>query len=335
MSSSQPTGLMPVLAALAGNVFITVIKFVGFAFTGSSAMFSEAIHSAADTGNQALLMIGIKRSLRGADKDYQYGFGQERFFWALISACGIFFLGAGVTLYHGIIALTADGHVETHPVAFFILGASLIIETTTLIFAYKELKSHSIETEFIEIVRAGDPATLAVIYEDTVAVLGSGIAIISILLTRLTHNTVWDAIGSLLIGFLLAFVAILLIRKNREFLLKKAMPRELEEMVIDLLNAEPAIEKVIDFKSSVLDINVYVIKCEVEFNGTELLKDANKYGDLKDDFESVCANYSEFVRFCTEFGDRAPRLIGTKINEIEKRIQDRVPQVRHIDIEIN
>ncbi len=335
MSSPQPTGLLPVLAALAGNIFITIIKIIGFTLTGSSAMFSEAIHTAADTGNQALLMIGIKRSQRKADKNFHYGFGQERFFWALISACGIFFLGAGVTLFHGINSLWHHEPIVTNPIGYAILGLALIIESITLLYAFKDLQSHSTETGFLNIIRSGDPTTLAVLYEDGVAVLGSLVAAGSIALTTLTHNAIWDGIGSILIGLLLVCVAILLIIKNRGFLMDKAMPRHLEEQVITILQAEPAIEKVIDFKSTVLDINIYRVKCEVEFNGIELLKEINKYGELREDFDHIRQDYAQFVRFCTEMSDRAPRLIGTKINEIEKRIKEQMPHVRHIDIEIN
>jgi zinc transporter 9 len=335
MRSQQPTGFLPVFAALVGNVFITSIKFAGFWFTGSSSMFSEAVHGIADTGNQALLMFGIKRSLKKADEKFQYGFGQERFFWALISACGIFFLGAGVTMYHGLTALYSQEHVATHPIVFGILFVSLIIELATLTFAYREMKMQSGQTEFLDVIAMGDPSTLAVIYEDGVAVAGSFIAAVSIALTKLTGNPVWDAIGSIIIGILLAVIAIVLIKKNREYLLKKAMPAHLEEIVIDLLSAEPAIEKVIDFKSSVLDIDVYSITCEVEFNGSELLKEMNKFGELRCSFEEVREDYSDFFRFCIELTDRSPRVLGTKINEIEKRIRDAVPQVRHIDIEIN
>ncbi|MEK7624957.1 MAG: hypothetical protein AAB467_01245, partial [Patescibacteria group bacterium] len=123
--------------------------------------------------------------------------------------------------------------------------------------------------------------------------------------------------------------------KNREFLLDKAMPRALEEQVLDILNAEPAIEKVIDFKSTMLDINTYRVICEVEFNGTELLEDINDDSELREKFDIISKDYAQFVRFCMEMGDRTPRLIGTKIDAIEKKIRERVPQVRHIDIEIN
>lgn len=329
-------GRLPVLAALAGNVFIAGIKLLGFSLTGSSALFSEAIHSVADTGNQALLIIGIRRSQRKPTKNYYYGFGQERFFWSLISACGIFFLGAGVTLYHGVVALFTHSLPTTRPgIGYLILGISLVIEAATFAFALKELKSHSNETKFLKVLRGGDPTTLAVLYEDGVAMFGSFLAVVSIGLTSITNNTIWDAIGSITIGLLLVCVAVLLIIKNREFLLDKAMPRELEERVLAILNAEPAIEKVIDFKSTMLDLNTYRVICEVEFNGTELLDDINSDGELRETFDIISKDYAKFLRFCMKMGDRTPRLIGTKIDAIEKLIRERVPQVQHIDIEIN
>jgi zinc transporter 9 len=336
MLSAQPIGLLSVIAALAGNVFITIIKSIGFAVTGSSSLFSEVIHGIADTANQALLMLGIKRSLRKPTANYYYGFRQERFFWSLISACGIFFFGAGITLYHGVTSLFKHGPATTQSgIGYLILGLSLVIETASLMYAFKELKTYSNETGLLKIIRSGDPTTLAVLYEDGVAVLGSLLAALSIALTSLTGNPVWDAIGSILIGLLLGCVAALLVVKNREFLLDKAMPHALEERVLAILNAEPVVEKVIDFKSTTLDINTYRVKCEIEFNGTELLKDINKYGELHEEFDAIQTDYSKFVRFCTEMSDRAPRLIGTKINEIEKNIKENIPQVRHIDIEIN
>jgi zinc transporter 9 len=105
-------GFWPVFAALLGNFTIMILKFIGYVASGSAVMFSEGIHSLADTLNQALLMIGIRRSVRAADPEFSYGYGHERFIWALISACGIFFVGAGVTIYKGVAALLTQTEIE-------------------------------------------------------------------------------------------------------------------------------------------------------------------------------------------------------------------------------
>ena len=335
MKNLHPTGLKSTIAAFVGNFIITIFKFVGFFVSGSGAMFSEAIHSLADSSNQALLIVGIKRSLKIADEEHSYGYGQERFFWALISACGIFFIGAGVTVYHGIVALVGNVSIEISSVVYWILGVSLLVEGTTLLFALKELRSANTSLSLSEALVDGDPSTLAVIYEDSVAVLGVIVALISTLLTSLTNNHNYDSIGSIIIGVLLGIIAIVLIVKNRSYLIQKSMPEEMKERAIEIIEANPAIEKVIDFKSSVLDVGVYRIKCEVEFNGSALIKKMFGAGDFKEQYEEIKDDYEEFLYFCVDYADRVPRVIGEQINEIEKKIKEEVPGIKHIDIEIN
>lgn len=331
----HPRGLFPVLAALSGNFVLMVAKFFGFAVSGSATMFSEGVHSLADTMNQGLLLVGIRRSLRVADEEHTYGYGHERFVWALISASGVFFVGAGVTIYKGISSLVEPEIIVISPLIFIILGISLFVEVGTFLIAFMELKKNSNGASIREALRDGDPVTISVLYEDGVAVLGVLIALLSITYSYYTHTSYGDAVGSIVIGLMLAWVAIVLINKNREFLTGKAMPEDLKDELIKLLEAEPSIEKVIDFKSTSINIGEYRIKCEVEFNGPALLKEIREAGDLRDDFDSAREDYGEFVRFCAEFIDRIPRLMGNKIDEIEKKIQMEFPGVKHIDIEIN
>ncbi len=330
---TNPAGFWPVASALLGNVLITILKFVGFFLSGSGALFSEGIHSFADTANQALLMVGIQRSSKKADKEFSYGYGHERFFWAIISACGIFFLGAGVTIYKGILDLTHTNTVHISPIIFVILLISFLIEGSTFLIAFRTIKIKQRTLAYS--LQIGDPSAIAVLYEDGVAVLGIIIALLSIILTYFTGKHYWDAIGSILIGILLAIVAIILIAKNREYLMEKAMPAEMQERIVEILEAETAIEKVIDFKSSTLDFKKYRIKCEVEFHGPALIKEMYRSGVLKEEYEHIKHDYAEFVRFCVDYIDRVPRLIGSKIDLIEKKIQQEFPEVIHVDIEIN
>ncbi len=332
---STPRGLFPVIAALSGNFILTLAKFFGFAVSGSAAMFSEAIHSLADTMNQGLLLVGIKRSERVADNEHSYGYGHERFIWALISACGVFFVGAGITIYKGITSLTHPTEVLLSPLIFIILIVSFFVEIVTLYIAYRELKKNSRGANFREMMRDGDPVTISVFYEDGVAVLGVLVALLGITFSYYTNTHYGDAISSIIIGLMLAWVAVTLINKNRDFLSGKAMPEDMKIELIELLESEPTIEKVVDFKSTTINIGVYSIKCEIEFNGSALLKEVRAAGGLRDDYEIARENFPEFVRFCAEFIDRIPRLIGTKIDEIEKKIQTDFPEVKHIDIEIN
>ncbi|MFA6389516.1 MAG: cation diffusion facilitator family transporter [Patescibacteria group bacterium] len=335
MKKKKPAGTLPVFAALAGNSFVAIIKFFAAFATGSSVLFSEAIHSLADTGNQALLAIGLKRSKKLPDEDYIYGYGRERFFWSLISACGIFFLGAGVTTYHGINSLITKEGFHYQPLIILVLAVSFIVESITLLIAVREIKAKHGAMGIREILNAGDPVTLSVLLEDCVAVLGVAVAFLSIILSKATGQYYYDGIGSIIIGILLGLVAITLITKNRNFLIGRSIPEELREKIAKLLEADPAIEKVLDFKSTVLDIGVYRIKCEIEFNGNVLINEIYKKGELKEEYIKVKDDFEEFKKFSVEFADRVPRLVGRKIDEIEKKIKSKAPEVKYIDIEIN
>ncbi|MBI4120736.1 MAG: cation diffusion facilitator family transporter [Parcubacteria group bacterium] len=332
---SRPKGTTSAIFAITGNFIITILKFVGFLASNSSALFSETIHSFADTLNQSLLLLGIRRSRRKADEEFSYGYGNERFFWALISACGIFFLGAGITMYHGITALWHNEVPELNATTFVILVVAFVIESFTLYKAVQELRSHHPKYSFAKSLVEGDPVTIAVIYEDTVAVLGVIIALIGITLTEYTGNGVWDALGSIGISICLGVVAIVLISKNRGFLIGKSIPAATKRDIIKMLVAEPCIEKVIDFKSSVLDVGKYHIKCEVEWNGTPLLEEMFAQEDPKETFERVKGDYDEFNRHMAYTADLVPRLMGRTIDAIEKKIVAAFPQIEHIDIEIN
>ena len=335
MKADHIHGLLPVALALGGNMLVTVIKTAAAFTSGSSALFGEAVHSFADTLNQALLLIGIVRSRKKPDRAFHYGYGSERFFWALISACGVFFIGAGVTIYHGLHSLLYAEEITITPIIFIVLAVSLVIETITLAAAVREIRRTHPQSSWKERIDEADPATLAVLLEDGVAVLGVVVATVAVGISYLTGNALWDALGSLVIGSLLAVVAVALIAKNRSYLIGRSIPEDEREAILELLNGEPAIERVIDFKSEVLDIGVYRIKCEIEFNGPSLFDEAYQQENLRREYDEVKDDYEAFKRFCVDYADRIPRLMGRKIDEIEQLIRQRYPSVRHIDIEVN
>ena len=329
------SGLLPVIAAFTGNAVVCAAKFGGFAMTGSGAMFSEAIHSVADTANQFLLIIGVRRSTKKPDHHYPYGYGRERFIWALISACGIFFIGCGITVYHGVTALLEKPTFHFNVWNLYILAAALIIESFTLWLAIKDVSGHFPGAKLRKILAEADPTTLAVVYEDGLAVVGVLVAALSLIITYLTGQIYWDAVGSIIIGLLLGAAAIVLIAKNRNYLITRSVPQEIEELIIEILNADPAVEKVLDFKSAVLDVDKYLIKCDIEFNASSLIKEMSHHDFLKNEYEDVRESYENFVKFSVDYMDRVPRLVGKKIDDLEKKIRAQVPQAIFIDIEIN
>jgi len=297
-------------------------------------MFSEAVHSVADTTNQVLLLIGLSRSRKKADEDFSYGYGRERFFWALLSACSIFFAGAGVTVYRGIHAMLNPEPVEFSPLVFGVLLVSFVMESLSFWVAARELQRSSPSQPWRERLATGDPSTLAVLLEDGVAVIGVLVAAAAVGLSYVTGNHWWDAVGSIMVGCLLGIAAVLLIVKNRGYLIGKSMPDDIREDVIAILTADPAIERVIDFKSTVLNVGIYRVKFEVEINGHALL-DEYFQESLEGAFEDIGGDYEAFKRFAIAYADRIPRLIGTRIDELEADIQAKHPSIRHIDMEVN
>ena len=334
-SQAKKQWFWSVLFALLGNAIVTAMKFTWFAFSGSGALFSEAVHSLADTFNQGFLMVGIRRSSRNANDVYAYGFGKERFFWALISACGIFFLWAWVTLYHGVELLLNPHSLHVSTFSFVVLAVSFVVESFTFAIAVRELRRSHPYAWWKHLMIHGDPVTLAVVYEDGVACLWVLIACASLILYTVTWNSIWDGIWSTIVGLLLGVMAIILIMKNRAFLLGKAIPPKLRKEIIEHIESDPIIYKVLDFKSSILDVDVYHIKCEIECNGTALMKELGRNNFFRNEYEDVKDDYQAFLEFCVDFTGRLPRLMGTRIDELEASIREKFPQVRHIDLEIN
>jgi cation diffusion facilitator family transporter len=160
MGIGQAVGFIPVAAALVGNALVTVIKAGAAFISGSSVMFSEAVHSFADTLNQLFLLIGVRRSYKKPDTDFGYGYGNERFFWALLSACGIFFIGAGITLYNGVSSLLHPEPIEIHALVFAVLAASFVIEVFTFWIAARGLKKAHPGSGGRERFSLADPSTL-------------------------------------------------------------------------------------------------------------------------------------------------------------------------------
>lgn len=305
-----------VKAAITANITVFALK-LGIAVTGGSAsMLAEAVHSLADTLNQALLWLGIRRSLIGPSEEFPFGRGKERFVWGLISACGIFFLGAGVTIYHGIRGLYGHHVPEFTYWTWIVLLVSLLAEGISFMVAFLEM-------------RRGDTTTLAVLMEDGAAVLGVIIAAASMWMAKTTANYHWDAIGSILVGLLLAVIALVLIKKNLEYLLEKTSPDDLKEEVREALQEMPLVEDIKDIRMIVLTPESHRIRAEVEINGYLLVKDMED--TLRDEYEEI-KTFGDFLQFCSSFANRITRIVGSRIDGMEKQLQKRLSYLKSVDI---
>jgi len=305
-----------VKAAITANITVFALKLAIAVTGGSASMLAEAVHSLADTLNQALLWVGIHRSLIGPSEEFPFGRGKERFVWGLISACGIFFLGAGVTIYHGVMGLYSHTIPTITHWTWVVLLVSLLAEGISFMVAFFEM-------------RKGDTTTLAVLMEDGAAVLGVFIAAVSIWRTQSTGDYRWDAVGSILVGLLLGIIALVLIKKNLEYLLEKTSPEDLKEEVREALQEMPLVEDIKDIRMIVLTPESHRIRAEVEINGYLLIKDMED--TLREEYEEI-TTFGDFLQFCASFANRITRIVGSRIDGMEKQLQKRLPYLKSVDI---
>lgn len=209
-----------IYAALAGNSLISVMKFVAAFITGSSAMFSEGIHSLVDTGNQILLLYGLKQSKKPADERFPFGYGKEIYFWSFVVAIMIFAVGAGISIYEGIHRVLDPAPIENIMVNYIVLSLAIVFEGGAWFFALKEFKQAKGELGYITAVRRGkDPSIFVILFEDSAAMLGLLVALAATALTQLTGNLYLDGVASIVIGCILASTAAWLAFETKSLLI--------------------------------------------------------------------------------------------------------------------
>ena len=217
MASSRK---LVIYAALVGNSLIALMKFVAAFITGSSAMFSEGIHSVVDTGNQILLLYGLKQSKKPADDQFPFGHGKEIYFWSFIVAIMIFAVGAGISIYEGIHRLGNPVAIENILINYIVLGLALVFEGGAWYFALKEFRREKGDSGYLEAVHRGkDPSIFVVLFEDSAAMLGLTVALIATALTQLTGNLYLDGVASIVIGLILAGTAAWLAVETKSLLI--------------------------------------------------------------------------------------------------------------------
>lgn len=231
-----------IYGAIAANSAIAVSKFVAAAFTGSSAMLSEGIHSLVDTGNGVLLLFGISRSQRPPDRKHPFGYGNEIFFWSFVVAILIFALGGGIAIYEGIRHILHPRQLENVQWNYVVLIMAMIFEGAALKVALKQFKSTRGNKPFFRALRESkDSATIAVVVEDTAALLGLLIALLSVFLGQISGWVYFDGIGSVLIGVLLVSVSYFFAVECKALLVGEGLGTENLNKIHRILEAEPRV----------------------------------------------------------------------------------------------
>jgi len=288
-----------IYGALVANLLIAISKFIAAFFTGSSSMLSEGIHSTVDTGNEVLLLLGIKRSSRPADEKHPFGYGNEIYFWSFIVAILIFALGGGFAIYEGVEHILNPRPLTNVIWNYVVLTTAIVFEGSALIIAMKQFnKTRGNKSLYRALVDTKDSSTAAVVIEDTAAIIGLVIAILSVLLGHITGNPYFDGIGSIVIGLLLTGVSVFFALECKSLLIGEGMQ---EEGIVK-------IEKILEEEENV---TIYKRPLSLYFGPNEVLINLNV--NFRDDL----------------IADE----IEATVDRIEQQIKDAIPAVNRIFIE--
>ena len=288
-----------IFAALAGNSLIAVTKFAAAWFTGSSAMLTEGIHSVVDTGNQGLLLYGLKRSQRPADSEFPFGYGKEIYFWSFVVAILLFALGAGVSFYEGLHRVLDPRPMENVYINYIVLGLAILFEGGSFLVAFKEFNKSRGERGILRAVHEGkDPTLFVVLFEDGAAMAGLVLALIGVTLSHLTGNYIFDGLAAMSIGVVLGLTALWLAIETKGLLIGESANLPMVQGIRDLVAERDEIEQV----NEVLTMHM----------GPEFV----------------------LVNVSADFADSVPaEQVERSIAELDKAIKDRFPRVKRLFVE--
>ena len=290
-----------VYGALASNLVIAVMKFIVAFLTGSSAMLAEALHSTADTGNELLLLLGLRRSRKPADESHPLGHGRELYFWGLIVAVMLFSTGAGMSIYEGVTGLSHPAEMKNVVWNYAVLGVSFLAEGISWTIAFRKFLAQKKANESLwqSLRTSKDPSLFLVLGEDTAALAGLLVAFIGVFLGQQFHTHYPDVIASIVIGLILAVVSIYLVYESKSLLIGESADSDLVTHVHELVQNYPAVAKARRPLTMQLSPEEIFLALDVQFKP-----------DL-----------------------HASELIGI-VDELERKIHEQHPEVGHIFIEI-
>jgi len=259
-----------VLVAVAANICIAVSKYIAAIASGSSSMMAEAFHSSADMGNELLLLWGMKRSRRPADERHPFGHGKALYFYSLLVAIYIFLIGGGLAIHQGISTWSKRAGESTLTWNYVVLGIALLFDAYSWRVSYRELRSrrHPGQTTWAEILSSKDPTVYTVFLEDSAGIVGTIIAFAGITLAHYYHDARFDAAGSLLIGSLLAGLAVLLGRESGALLVGEAANSRHIRRIREIIQRDPAVERVGDLLTMHLGPDEVLLNADISFRSS-------------------------------------------------------------------
>jgi cation diffusion facilitator family transporter len=300
LGQRRSASLVTVLVALAANLLVAVAKSVAAVITKSASLTAEAAHSWADTGNELFLLVANRRAARPPDRAHPLGHGREAYVWSLFAALGLFVAGGAVSITHGVNELRAPSPAEHFAVGYVVLGISAVLEGTSFARSVRQAtpEAELLQRDLIEHVMATtDPTLRAVFVEDASALLGLLLAAAGLAAQQLTGSVTPDAIGSILIGLLLVAVAVLLINRNRQFLVGEQADPRVRRAVLQALLDLPQVQRVTYLRLEVVGPRTISVIGDVDLAG--------------DDVES---NVAVTLRSVEALIDASPAVAGTVLS---------------------
>ena len=260
-------GTRTIVTALIANFTIAIAKFFGFVITSSSAMLAEAVHSLADTSNQALLLLGKKRSKKSPSAERPFGFGRERFFWAFVVSIVLFSLGSMYAVYEGIEKIRHPHEIESLWWALAILLFAMVMEAYAFQTAVKESRLYKGDHSWKSFIRRSRiPELPVVLLEDFGALMGLVFAFVCVLIADVTGNAVWDGIGTLSIGILLGLIAIILAIETKSLLIGEGALPEQSMRIENAITSSPEVSSLIDMRTEYLGPETLLVAAKIEFS---------------------------------------------------------------------
>ncbi len=263
--SASGHGRKAVIAALLANLGIAIAKLVAFVLTRSASMLAESVHSLADSGNQGLLLFGQSRGSRKADEEHQFGYGAARYFWSFVVAVVLFTVGGAFALYEGIEKLRHHSHaVESYAIAIGVLVVAIILESFSMRTAIVETRPHLKGRSYWRFIRESKtPELPVVLLEDLGALVGLILALVGVSLSAVTHDPMWDALGTIAIGALLVVIAVILAIEMHGLLIGESGSPEEVAAITAALTAVPDFERVIHLRTRYLGPDQLLVAAKV------------------------------------------------------------------------
>ncbi|KPK29924.1 MAG: cation transporter [Nitrospira bacterium SG8_3] len=276
-----------IIAALIGNTLISITKFTAAGITRSSAMLSEGIHSLVDTGNQILLLYGLKQAKKPGDEDFPFGHGKEVYFWSFIVAILIFALGGGISIYEGIHHLRHPVPISNPLLNYVVLGLALLFEGAAWVFAFREFIRTKGKWGYIEAIQRGkDPSMFVVLFEDTAAMLGLLVAFAGIALTHITGILYFDGTASIVIGLILIGTAIWLAYETKSLLIGESANRPVIKGIREIVKSNMLVEHVNELLTMHMGPDFVLANLSVDFRDSA----------TADDIETVIAEMNRAIK---------------------------------------